>query len=601
MLCQQEMDSNDLNLLKIITFLGLKSQVIFLNDCAYAINYLREQIMENDICAVINCKALSRIRENGNIEKLQIFFSCKNTSILIYNITPSNDAAQTISSLSEGKLRCVYQLASDARNYTVSNENIYITRHFHGLSFGPIHSEYDFTFNTIYDHEDMLSLISIDDHPFFVKYRRETCDLFLIANNRIVDIDKKISSTKALCDYFSQLIPSVMFFKYIFGENCWHTQLGYANLTIDDPLLQKRYGFLHYRDLNQEMNRHNICASIAFIPINYKKSDQDTARLFLERPDRLSLCVHGYNHTHSEFGINDLDELNNKISLATRRMDEHERITGVPYGKVMIFPQGVFSYNAMKMLKYHNYHAAVNTEALQHNGDVELKISALLEPAIMNYAAFPLFLRRYPGCISELAFDSFFGKPLLIVEHHNYFKHGYNNLVDLINTIETLDSSIIWESVESIVKQTCLVKERTDGNIDVKMYANPTIIANMSDTIKTYHIQKTETDYAAIKEIRIIGGEIISSEKIADHIAVVAEINPRTKAILAIEYRNHYQTRNDWSIHIDSANVIIRRYLSEIRDNYISKSNLLSSIIYAGLKGVIRARDLLLNNNQMND
>ena len=51
MLCLQELDRNDLNMLKIITFLGLKSQVIFLNDSAYAMNYLREQIVENDVCA----------------------------------------------------------------------------------------------------------------------------------------------------------------------------------------------------------------------------------------------------------------------------------------------------------------------------------------------------------------------------------------------------------------------------------------------------------------------------------------------------------------------------------------------------------------------
>ena len=74
MLCLQELDANDLSLLKIITFLGLKTQVIFLNDSEYTLKYLRGQNMENDVCAAINCKALSMVRESGNIEEIKYFF-----------------------------------------------------------------------------------------------------------------------------------------------------------------------------------------------------------------------------------------------------------------------------------------------------------------------------------------------------------------------------------------------------------------------------------------------------------------------------------------------------------------------------------------------
>ncbi len=600
MLCLQELDRNDLNLLKIITFLGLKSQVIFLNDFEYALNYLREQIMENDVCAVINCRALSKAHKSGDIGKLKEFFFSRSTSMFIYNLSPNHEVAQTISSLSEGKLRSVYHLASDDRRYTISNENIYITRHFHGLSFGPIHSECDFTFNTVYDHEDMLPLISIDDHPFFIKYRKCRCEVFFVANNQIVDIDMKIDDPKKIRDYFSQLIPHVMFLKYVFGDNCWHTPSVTANFMVDDPLLKKKYGFLNYRMLLERMDRHNIHTTISFIPINYNRTDQDIARLFLDRPERFSLCVHGSQHTYSEFGINNLQELNNKISMASRRMDEHESITGVPYDKVMVFPLGVFSCNTMKMLKYHNYHAAVNTEAVPYNNDNRLKISACLEPAIMNYAGFPLFLRRYPEYIEDFAFDSFFGKPLLIVEHHTFFKEGYQKFEDLVTGIRTLDSSIRWEGLGSIVKQSYLFKNRNDGNIDVKMYANPTLITNASNRKKTYYIRKSETDHNLIEEIRIIGGEIISSEKNTDTIYVVAEIQPRTRAELTIEYTNTYSKRIQGPQDIDSAKVMLRRYLSEIRDNYVLKSHFLSSIAFAGLKGVTRARDLM-HTYQWND
>lgn len=600
MLCQHDMDRNDLNLLKIISFLGLKSRIIFPDAFEDSVNHLYETAGDT-ICAVINSNALFAINESGIIKKFKDFFFPRNTFILVYNISPNSGTEQALSSLSEGMLQSVLHLPGGAQQYTVSNENIYITRQFHGLSIKPVHREYDFTFNRPTLHRDIIPLISIGQHPFFVKYRNEKCDVFFVANNCIADLDEKINDTKPLCTYFSALIPSVMFFKYVFGNRCWHTEHIIANLTIDDPLLKKRYGFLNYRTLLHVIDKYTICACIAFIPINYRRNDRDTTRLFLRRSDRFSLCVHGSQHTSGEFCTHDLNELHNKITLATRRMDEHERITGVPYDKVMIFPQGIFSCNAMKMLKYHNYCAAVNTELYPSNNKFQLKLSDCLEPAIMKYGGFPLFVRRYPERIEDFAFDAFFGKPLLIVEHHTYFRQGYKKLEDFISRIRIVDSSIRWDTLGSIVRQSYRTRVRKDGSVDIKMYANPIVIVNTSSAKRCYHIRKIETDQASIMKIKIDGGKIVFSRKNTGNILIVAEIQPQTRAEITIHYKNSYSIKDHGYRENDPVPVILRRHLSEIRDNYISKSQILTSLIYAGLRGLSRTRDFLQNNNQVNE
>ena len=106
-------------------------------------------------------------------------------------------------------------------------------------------------------------------------------------------------------------------------------------------------------------------------------------------------------------------------------MNSHLRLTGVPCDKVMVFPQGNFSIDAMKVLKSHNFYAAVNTVPHPAEQPVRLTIGELAQPAVLRYGGFPLFLRKPIRQTQnhDIAFNLFFGRPVLIVEHHQIFQH----------------------------------------------------------------------------------------------------------------------------------------------------------------------------------
>jgi len=206
----------------------------------------------------------------------------------------------------------------------------------------------------------------------------------------------------------------------------------YATIIIDDPLLREDYGFLNYRKLLDLMDKHIFFTTIAFIPWNYKRTDRKIADLFLERPDRFSLCVHGCDHTKSEFGITNLNFLDNKIRLATARMIEHEKITGVPFDRIMVFPQGIFSNQALEALKMNNYIAAVNTVPMPLSG-----------PFLSNLP----FFRRYKP---EEILAGVSTNPMFIVLHHEYFKDGYERLIDFVEEINKR-FKINWDSLGNII------------------------------------------------------------------------------------------------------------------------------------------------------
>ena len=228
------------------------------------------------------------------------------------------------------------------------------------------------------------------------------------------------------------------------------SEVHHASIIIDDPLLRENYGFLNYRKLLSLMDKHNFFTTIAFIPWNYDRTEKNIATLFRERPDRFSLCVHGCDHTKGEFGETDINHLDDIVRLATARMIEHGKKTGVPFDKIMVFPQGIFSNEALEALKKNNYLAAINTIAMSVNGPIS--------------SNFPFFLRYTPEDFMDC-----FSNPAFIVLHHDYFKNGYERLTDFVDELNGRSKNLKWDNVGKIVRYYISTKEINSAPADVHL------------------------------------------------------------------------------------------------------------------------------------
>src|SRR5262249_35725382 len=145
--------------------------------------------------------------------------------------------------------------------------------------------------------------------------------------------------------------------------------------------------------------------------------------------DRFSICVHGCDHTSSEFGETDPASLENKAATALVNMGRHNALTGLPFDRVMIFPQGLFSSYSPPVLKKCGYLAAVSTTPYPINYSAAPNtIAALFRLAFVHHSSFPVFTRHYPRQVFDFAVDLFWGKPVFVVEHHNYFREGASRL-----------------------------------------------------------------------------------------------------------------------------------------------------------------------------
>ena len=303
--------------------------------------------------------------------------------------------------------------------------------------------------------------------------------------------------------YFSQIVPIMMFVRYVGGDECWHRDTDYANLTIDDPSLTEPYGNLNFKKLLTEMEKYNFHTTIAFIPWNYDRSQPDVGKLFLDNPDRYSLIVHGNNHDHYEFNETvPLDEQEKDIIEALNRMEKHKELTSIPYGKVMIFPHGIPPVKTLEFLKKYNFNITVNAQDVPLGATRPENYDYEMEPANMDYANFAS-VKRHSCRYQEYVFDLFLDKPALFYNHHNFFAEGIDAFNSIAKDVNDLAGEVEWKSLGEIAKHLYLKKTNDNGAIDVKMYGNNLILSNDSEISNVYHIHKEENLNVPIAKLTI--------------------------------------------------------------------------------------------------
>jgi hypothetical protein len=528
-----ELDSSARNLIKLANFMGVATKAVEVGgDSAWSLGELGRA----NECVVIRANVLRSLiaKKKQGLEHRKSW-PRGGMATLVYGFEPTVEDSESVRLLTGAAFGSVKALNSEDKEYHVQPGSRGITHEFAGLTFGPTNPANDVVFERAKVDGEVTENIRIGNRCFLASVGSGSAMTMLAGAHQILDIDACVRPGARALEWFSQLIPAMLFLRHAFGERCWQAGRKLACFILDDPLLRPRYGFLQYDSLLEAMERSNFATSIAFVPWNYTRSRQGTTDLFLRHPKRFSLCIHGCDHTKEEFGGPN-EVLSRKALIAKKRMERHRQLTGVPFDNVMVFPQGVFSSVAMKALKTAGYLGAVNSTPFSVDDSPEpLLVRDLMAPAIMRYSAFPLFVRHYPNRIAEFALDLFLGKPALIVEHHDYFRNGYDKVQTFAEQINCLSDGITWCGLEEVVRASCLKKQRDDGTFDVQFYDNRLSVVEAGTDAK----------------------ESMARENLRVPAAFPSANGNSDLQLGSAPYR---------------IGVSIRRYLCEFRDNYLSRS-----------------------------
>jgi hypothetical protein len=422
---------------------------------------------------------------------------------------------------------------------------------------------------------NLVNIISHGDGTAFWKLEYKGVTVFFSTSREIVDIDAELKSQNFdVRDHFLSAVPLVLYIKWAFADSCWNAPETSACLVIDDPVLKSTHGFVDFHELVSLMKQHKFSTNIAFIPWNWRRSAAEVVRLFRENPENCSISVHGCDHTRAEFGSSDQQRLYLKAQEALKRMNRHESITGICYDRVMVFPQGIFSEAAMSALKHTDLIAAVNNDII--SADLRpraITISELWDIAVVGYA-FPLFTRRYPWeGIENFAFDALLGKPAIIIIHHDYCSDHCRRLVDFIDQLNALKCRLAWRSLGEVVRRSWRQRELSPDAVEVEMYGSELRVENYSGQAKRFLIRRRECEPTAIREICDGSGPLAWSS-VDGHINFEIELGSGESETVGIRF--HKLAGN--GVNGDNLpyrfKAMLRRYLCEARDNYITTARL---------------------------
>jgi hypothetical protein len=564
----------DARLMHLAEFLGIDCEPLRLDkEGRQREDYIARAVPEQDSCLVINPQVIKEwIGSDIFSAELAFCLVSHFPKILVHAVTLDPLVADMIGNLSNGKLEAIQPIADAGQPYEITSDSKDVCGPFSGLAFGPTNTANDRVLILSREDSSVRKLICISGRPLMAAVKRDKTEILLLASEDTIDIDAEVGRAP-LSDYFSRLMPHAMALRYIFGEECWHPCKPHASIIIDDPLLRQDYGYLNFESVLRLMEAHNFHTTNAFIPHNYRRNSTRIIRMFRENAHRFSICFHGNDHTDAELATTDTALLNTMVRIAEERMKVHEQMTGLHCDRVMVFPQELFSVEAMDVLKSRNFHAAVSSRTHPVGPEVRLRIADLAQPAVLRYAGFPLYLRMYVKDTrsQDIAFNLFFGKPALIVEHHDTFKDPAS-LLDVVQRINSLAPGISWSNLERAVENASLRRRTPDGTVQVRPYSSTVRITNDSGSIERFSIVSGQTGECSRFEQVLRDGTRFPGVKVDDSgISVLAELAPGTSQTFSLVCRNGHATHRSLGFRWD-AKAFLRRRLSEVRDNYLSKN-----------------------------
>lgn len=223
---------------------------------------------------------------------------------------------------------------------------------------------------------------------------------------------------------FLRLLPLLQFLRNLTRQADWQSPPMTACLVVDDPNFHsKRYGHLDFRRLVADAREKQFYVSIATVPLDCWWIDRQIRELFRENVPRLSILLHGNNHTYEELARPGSDpERLCLLAEALRRYQRLERLSGMEVCRVMECPHGSLSVAMLEPMARLGFEAALATTAhlLRSNRGTTFPASLGTEPTILERRAVPIIprIRAEVGWQTEVRLSAFMRQPLILAAHH---------------------------------------------------------------------------------------------------------------------------------------------------------------------------------------
>jgi hypothetical protein len=166
------------------------------------------------------------------------------------------------------------------------------------------------------------------------------------------------------------------------------------------------------------------------------------------------------------------------------------------------------------------------------------------------------------------------------VEHHGYFRKGYQECRAFVSQMNSLDAEVQWHNLGTVCSRACLKRVTPEGDVLVRFYTNRFQLTNRNAWPQTYTLVRQWPRDLQLPRVMLNGRPWIGEMK-NESLTITVELKPGETCDLLIFTRSPTDTSiGSWKpTAAYQAGVFLRRMLCEFRDDYVEKSELLNVIV----------------------
>jgi hypothetical protein len=223
---------------------------------------------------------------------------------------------------------------------------------------------------------------------------------------------------------FLPLLPLLQFLRNLTCLADWQSPPTTACLVVDDPNLHSEtYGHLDFRRLVADAREQKFYVSIATVPLDNWWISRQTREILRENAPRISVLIHGNDHTYEELARPASDAENLALLAQALRRSQRLRLPpAMDICRVMECPHGSLSVAMLEPLARLGYEAVFASTAhlLRCNRDTTFPASLGVEDSFLEKRAVPVIPRiRTNACWqTEVRLAAFLRQPIILAAHH---------------------------------------------------------------------------------------------------------------------------------------------------------------------------------------
>ena len=262
-----------------------------------------------------------------------------------------------------------------------------------------------------------------------------------------------------LCDAckgsdFLRALPLLHLFRQLRLNAGWQPPPLRAAFMFDDANLHwPTYGYVNYPALLARARECHFHVAFATVPLDSWYVNRRTAELFRGAPERLSLLVHGNDHTPRELALpRPAADRRHLLATALRRIESLERRAGLRVARVMAAPHGACSEEMLQDLAATGFAGAcISPWSLRdYNPDKPWvkRLGTEINEVIGECPVLPRF-RLAAHCLPQILIAALLDQPIVPVGHHHTLAGGLGLLETLAAEINRL-GKVNWLDLESM-------------------------------------------------------------------------------------------------------------------------------------------------------